>query len=279
VPRPRTELFTRPARRGTAVGFGLCVDALGRAALSASLPFDLNFWSEDYFMTSMLRLARGAPVYGPLGEASSSIYAPGGPWLHHALLAPLGLSTSVLANRLLSQLWQLGAVALGVLAVIAIAKRSSVWPKARSARFASAALVTSALLLSVYANPVATSLHPVAWETCACRAVLLVDWDCCSLRVRVLAAAACWRSISRQAAGSPRSRSRWRLPAARLTSRGPRAPRSCSRLRRSRYRAGLCTSARRRFTLWGSRPPRFRREQDRRCLRTIAPWWLPPRSP
>jgi hypothetical protein len=173
------------------VGLGLGVDALRRAALSASYPFDLNFWSEDYFMTSMLRLAQGAPTYAPIADASSSIYPPGAAWLHHLLLAPLGLSTSVVANRWLSQLWQLSAVALGALAVIRLVKLQGAWPSARAPRGALAALIGAALTLAAYANPVATSLHPIAWESLVLAAalLLLVGWDGRSLRARTTALA------------------------------------------------------------------------------------------
>jgi hypothetical protein len=190
VSRPPAESL-RLGALALGVGLGLGADALRRAALSASYPFDLNFWSEDYFMTSMLRLARGAPTYAPVADASSSIYAPGGPWLHHLLLAPFGLSTSVVANRWLSQLWQLGAIALGVVAAIRLVERHALWPAARALRLGLGALIAAALLLAAYANPVATSLHPVAWENLAIAAliVLMVDWDRHSLRARTVAAA------------------------------------------------------------------------------------------
>ena len=166
------------------IGLGLALDALRRAAHQARFPFDLNFWSEDYFMTAMLRLDAGAPVYGPVTDAGSSIYSPGGPWLHHALLAPFGLSTSVAANRMLSQLGVLSAIALGVWFALVIAK-----PAQRAARITTAALAAAALVLAAYANPVAVSLHPVTWEMPVLAATMLVlaKWSDLSPRARVLA--------------------------------------------------------------------------------------------
>lgn len=167
------------------MGLGLAADALRRAALQARFPYDLNFWSEDYFMTAMRRLAAGAPSYGPLGEASSSIYAPGGPWLHHALLSPLELSRSVSANRWLSQLGVLAAVALGVRVVDRLAAPERF-------RAGVALLAAAALILAAYANPVIVSLHPVAWELplLAGAMLALTRWQERSTRVRILAAIA-----------------------------------------------------------------------------------------
>ena len=166
------------------IALGLALDALRRAAHQARFPFDLNFWSEDYFMTAMLRLDAGAPTYGPIAEAGSSIYSPGGPWLHYALLAPLGLATSVAANRMLSQLGVLTAIALGTWFALVIAK-----PAERAMRIATAALAAAALTLAAYANPVAVSLHPVTWEMPVLAAAMLVlaKWDDLSPRSRMIA--------------------------------------------------------------------------------------------
>src|SRR3546814_7800720 len=55
-------------------------------------PCDVYNWAESPFMTNMLKLAPGQPLYGPPGELNSFVYSPGLPYLAYALLAPFGLA-------------------------------------------------------------------------------------------------------------------------------------------------------------------------------------------
>jgi len=57
--------------------------------------WDLYVWSESPFMTNMLKLSAGLPLYGPPSDANSFIYSPGLEYLTYALLRPLGLELDV----------------------------------------------------------------------------------------------------------------------------------------------------------------------------------------
>jgi hypothetical protein len=157
-----------------AAALALLVGDVARVVARLSFDYDLLLWGDDYFMTSMLKLAHGLPVYTSVADANSTVYSPGGPWLHHALLSPLGLGTSLLANRLLSQLWLWVAVGLAVVAVVALARRSDSWPEERGARAVVVALAVATLGLAAYANPVTDSLHPTNLELVTLAATLLV---------------------------------------------------------------------------------------------------------
>ena len=106
----RLTLWTRfmlvgAAAVGAVFTAGVTQRWLGRLAYD----FDLNFWSEDYHLTGLLKLRAGQSLYGDIASANSSVYSPGMVWLHHWLLAPLSLDTSVFANKVLSQIWQIAA--------------------------------------------------------------------------------------------------------------------------------------------------------------------------
>lgn len=165
--------MTRPSRPalsdgllavGLAVGLALSVDALRRVVQRLAYATDLNFWSEDYFMTSMQKLAAGTPVLTSVADANSTIYSPGQAYLHYALLAPFGAATSLTANRMLAQGWQLAAIAIGTVVGVDLLRRWDVWPPSRFQRVGAALLIATALLLCAYSNPVADALHPTNLE-------------------------------------------------------------------------------------------------------------------
>ena len=153
--------------------------SIERVVRRLGFDYDLVLWADDYLMTSMMKLAAGTPVYTPIADANSTIYAPGGAYLHYAILGPLGLATSVLANKVLVQVWLAVGVAVSTRVVIEISRRGGRLPEGRLglAVFAGAAALT--LALAAYTNPMADSLHPTTLETCvlAAAALVLARWD------------------------------------------------------------------------------------------------------
>jgi hypothetical protein len=160
-----------------------------RVVVRLGFDYDLLLWGDDYFMTSMAKLAAGLSVYTAVSDANSTVYPPGGPWLHHALLAPFGLDASLLANRILNQAWLVLAVTLGTMAVIELARAAGSLPASRPARGVFGAVAASVLALTAYANPVADSLHPTNLElvTLAATELALASWLRLSVRARVFA--------------------------------------------------------------------------------------------
>jgi hypothetical protein len=150
----------------------LVADALRRVVLRMRFDYDLLLWGDDYFMTSMLKLVAGVPVYTELSDANSTVYAPAGPYLHHALLAPFGLSASLLANRVLHQLWLVIAIGLGTAVVLRL-RRDDTGLATRWERLGFGVLAALTLALAAYANPVADSLHPTNLELCVLAGSLL----------------------------------------------------------------------------------------------------------
>jgi hypothetical protein len=80
-------------------------------ALRLPFPWDLFVWPESPFMTNMLKLDLGQPLFGPPADANSFVYSPGLEYLTFALLKPLGLHLDIRYCRLVN-------VAIGVLAGI-----------------------------------------------------------------------------------------------------------------------------------------------------------------
>jgi hypothetical protein len=90
---------------------------LVQLALRLVFPWDLFVWAESPFMTNMLKLHNGVPLYTTPADANSFVYSPGLEYLTWALLRPLGLHLDIRFCRLV-------AVAVGLLAA---------WLAARSA--------------------------------------------------------------------------------------------------------------------------------------------------
>jgi len=67
----------------------------GQLAKRVSFPWDQYIWSESPFMTDMLKLTSGRPVYTNVSEANSMIYSPGLAYLTYGILRPFGLQTDV----------------------------------------------------------------------------------------------------------------------------------------------------------------------------------------
>ncbi len=170
---------------------GLVAWTIERVVRRLGFDYDLVLWSDDYFMTSMLKLHAGEPLYSSIADANSTIYAPGGPYVHHALLGPLGLDGSLLANKILVQVWLFFAVFVGTAAVTELARSRGVYPEAGPRRLTFVGLVFLTLALSAFTNPTADSLHPGTLELLVLGAAQLAfaRWDRASIRYRYLALA------------------------------------------------------------------------------------------
>jgi hypothetical protein len=98
----------------TAVTALFVIALVAVVAQRVAFPYDYLIWSESPFLTNMLKLHNGAPIYGPLSDANSFVYAPGLEYLCQAILGPFGLALDVRACRIVN-------VAVGALAAITAA--------------------------------------------------------------------------------------------------------------------------------------------------------------
>ena len=104
-------------------------------------------------MLNLLKLKRGAALYGPLEDCNSYSYSPLLELIHHTLLAPLGASLSLPTNRSLSLLWQ--GVTVAVLAW-ALCSGRDLGPK----RWPLGVGILAGLWLVVTSSFLTSTLHP-----------------------------------------------------------------------------------------------------------------------
>ncbi|HEY3666129.1 MAG TPA: hypothetical protein VGL19_09025, partial [Polyangiaceae bacterium] len=125
-------------------------------ATVATLPGDLEIWSEAPALTNLLKLRVGQPFYGPIADANSYSYSPGLELTQYALLRPFGLELSLSAHRALGLLWQLlsAAILCGSLwPWVGARLRSALGGLARPLLFVALANVTLSSLLAPYLHP------------------------------------------------------------------------------------------------------------------------------
>jgi hypothetical protein len=111
-------LAERSAAAIALVAGALLVLLLLELGLRVPLPCDLYIWAESPFMTNLLKLWNGAPIYGDPTNVNSFIYAPGLEYITWAVLAPFGLALDIRFCRLVNVLIGLGAAA--TMAVISL---------------------------------------------------------------------------------------------------------------------------------------------------------------
>ena len=80
-----------------------------QVALRVAFPWDLFTWAESPFMTDMLKLDSGHPIYEDPADGNSFVYSPGLTYLTWAVLKPLGLHLDIRFCRVV-------IVVIGVLA-------------------------------------------------------------------------------------------------------------------------------------------------------------------
>lgn len=70
--------------------------------LRCLFPWDLYVWAESPFLTDMLKLEQGKPIYGPLADGNSFVYSPGLTYLTYAILKPFGLHLDIRFCRIVT---------------------------------------------------------------------------------------------------------------------------------------------------------------------------------
>ncbi len=119
-------------------------------------PLDLLVWAESPFMTHLMKMRAGSPIFTDPADANSFVYAPGLEYLCRGLLAPLGLDLDVRFCRLVSV--ALGLAAAGVAASASSDVQAMVFGGERSR--ASRGLAFAAMGALLFASFTATSTHP-----------------------------------------------------------------------------------------------------------------------
>ncbi len=144
--------------RQLALRFALLVPAALLLALLAcevtmrvAFPWDLYFWPESPFLTNMMKLTAGRPIYTSAGELNSFIYSPGLEYLAYAVLRPFHLQLDIRACRCVSVFVVLLAAAVG-------ARTSSQVIAARSRSYEFLAFAVSTLIL--FKGDTADVCHP-----------------------------------------------------------------------------------------------------------------------
>ncbi len=90
--------------------------------LRISFPWDIYMWIESVFMTNMLKLHHGLPLYTAPADSNSTIYAPGLTYLSYAILKPLGLELDIVYGRIIVVLIGLGAVLVAAKIMLVLAR-------------------------------------------------------------------------------------------------------------------------------------------------------------
>ena len=162
VSEGREERFAERSAAAIALVAGALLVAL-LVELGLRLPFrcDLYIWAESPFMTNLLKLWNGAPIYGDPTDVNSFIYAPGLEYLTWAVLAPFGVALDIRFCRLVSVLLGLGAAATMAVTRLRVADdigAAEGRPATRRARFLAAAFSIGALV--VFANFTSFVPHP-----------------------------------------------------------------------------------------------------------------------
>src|SRR6266496_4094293 len=124
--------------------------------LRLQFPWDLFVWPESPFMTNMLKLDLGQPLFGPPADGNSFVYSPGLEYLTFAALKPLGLHLDIRYCRLVN-------VAIGVLAaaVAGLVLRRAARFVAPENRFGKLAWIGGGVaVLVIFRNFTADVTHP-----------------------------------------------------------------------------------------------------------------------
>ena len=124
--------------------------------LRAQFPWDLFMWPESPFMTNMLKLDLGQPLFGPPADGNSFVYSPGLEYLTFNVLKPFGLHLDIRYCRLVNV--AVGLLA-GVLAGFALRHALRIAaPDYRSPYFAG--LGACVAVLVIFRNFTADVTHP-----------------------------------------------------------------------------------------------------------------------
>jgi hypothetical protein len=119
-------------------------------------PWDLLIECESAFLTDMLKLSQGAPLFGPATDVNSSLYSPALEYVTYILLKPLGLQLDVRYCRLVTVLIGFAAAACAACVVARLTARDS---DGRPRRLVSPLAFCVASLL-LFKNFIADVPHP-----------------------------------------------------------------------------------------------------------------------
>ena len=124
--------------------------------LRARFPWDLYIWAESPFMTNMLKLDLGQPLFGAPADGNSFVYSPGLEYLTFAILKPLGLQLDIRFCRLVNVMF--GVLAGGVAGLAISRVLRAIVPDNRFPRFAW--LGGGIAVLAIFKNLTADITHP-----------------------------------------------------------------------------------------------------------------------
>jgi Dolichyl-phosphate-mannose-protein mannosyltransferase len=125
-------------------------------ALRIGYPCDLMMWSESPFMTNMMKLVHGMPIYTTPSDLNSYIYSPGLEYLTYTVLGPLGLALDVRFCRAVNVL--VGLAAALIAGVLIVRVESDVHGGRRSWTLFLVSACTAALI--VFNSQTSDGLHP-----------------------------------------------------------------------------------------------------------------------
>ena len=119
-------------------------------------PFDLYIWSESAFLTNLLKMNAGVPIFTAPADANSHVYSPGLEYLVYGVLRPLRRETDIRAARAI-------VIMLGVAACLCAA-----WLLTQIARTGTSerigrdvfGLTAAILLLRLFRSITADTVHP-----------------------------------------------------------------------------------------------------------------------
>ena len=150
--RTRDPLFLTLVIVSVSLGSLLAVQLARRVAF----PWDLFIWSESPFLTNMLKLDSGIPVFTTPEDANSFVYSPGLEYLTYIFLKPFGLHLDIRFCRMISVLMGFAAALCAALCAYQIAE--SVRP--HRPRLSSAFLSVCAASLVIFRNFTSDVSHP-----------------------------------------------------------------------------------------------------------------------
>jgi len=160
----------------------LVVLLLIELALRIRFPWDLMLRCESSFMTTMLKLHNGQPLFGPIADANNSVASPALSYVTFAVLRPLGLDLDIRWCRLVTILAGMAAAAC---AASTITRLST----AERDRYGFAFAFGVAMLL-IFKNFTADVPHPDNWLALHAVATLLLCGRALAKRSPALATAA-----------------------------------------------------------------------------------------
>jgi len=163
--------------------FGLLV---AEVVVRVPFPCDLFFWAESPFMTDMLKITNGLPIYTDPTDANSFVYPPGLLYLTHAVLGPLGLALDIRACRVVNILIGVAAALTSASIVTSLASEL----RAGLSRRAFFALAFASATLLIFSNPSATVPHPDSLHALHASATLLLTYTALHRRSLAFALAA-----------------------------------------------------------------------------------------